>query len=137
MASLGSLNHLSLTVSDRDRSEPFYDAILQFMGYQPVERTEDYTMWWLETAGAILIGSAKPDCVNPTHDRYSPGLHHIGFNADSREQVDRLYQLLVQIGATILDPPAEYNQYAPGYYALFFADPDGIKLELVHMPIVP
>lgn len=134
---LGSLNHLSLTVTDRDQSEPFYDAILQFMGYQIAEKTEEFTLWWSEAAGAILIGSAKPDCLNKTHDRYSPGLHHFAFNADSREQVDTFHKLLLDIGATILDPPAEYNHYAPGYYAVFFADPDGIKLELVHMPAVP
>ena len=39
----------------------------------------------------------------------------------------------VEIGATILDPPAEYG-YTPGYYAVFFADPDGIKLEVVFEP---
>jgi len=35
-------------------------------------------------------------------------------------------------GATILDPPADYPQYGAGYYAVFFADPDGLKLEVVH-----
>jgi len=134
---LGSLNHMTLTVTDRDQSEPFYEAVLQFMGYQQVERTAEFTMWWLDQAGAILIASANPDCLNKVHDRYSPGLHHFAFNADSREQVDRLYNLLLDIGATILDPPAEYNQYAPGYYAVFFADPDGMKFELVHMPEIP
>ncbi|MBD2089574.1 VOC family protein [Microcoleus sp. FACHB-1515] len=48
-------------------------------------------------------------------------------------QVDTFYQKLIELGATILDAPAEYS-YSPGYYAVFFADPDGIKLELVHMP---
>lgn len=134
---LGSMNHLSLTVTDRDRSAPFYDAVLTFMGYEQVERNEEFTMWWSASGGAVLIGSARPDALNKVHDRYSPGLHHLAFNADNRDQVDELHNLLVEIGATILDPPAEYNQYAPGYYAVFFADPDGIKLELVHMPSLP
>jgi glyoxylase I family protein len=134
---LGSINHLTLTVTDMQRSEPFYNAILQFMGYQQVEKTDQFTMWWSRDAGAILIAPANPDCINKTHDRYSPGLHHLAFSADSREQVDDLHELIVDLGATVLDPPAEYNHYAPGYYAVFFADPDGIKLELVHMPVVP
>ncbi|MBD2041669.1 VOC family protein [Microcoleus sp. FACHB-672] len=134
---LGSLNHLSLTVSDRSKSEPFYNAILGFMGYQQVEKNDQFIMWWLKDAGAILIYTGNPDSSNKTHDRYSPGLHHLAFNAGSREQVDNLYKLIVEIGATVLDPPAEYNHYAPGYYALFFADPDGIKLELVYMPNLP
>lgn len=131
---LGTVNHLSLTVSDVGRSEAFYNAILGFMGYQQVEKTEQFIMWWSKDAGAFLISAANPDSPNKVHDRYSPGLHHLAFNADSREQVDNLYKLILDIGATVLDPPAEYNQYAPGYYAVFFADPDGIKLELVHMP---
>ncbi|HCF30302.1 MAG TPA: bleomycin resistance protein [Cyanobacteria bacterium UBA11049] len=131
---IGTLNHLSLTVSDVKCSELFYNAILGFMGYQQVEKNEEFIMWWLKDAGAILISAANPDSPNKVHDRYSPGLHHLAFNADSREQVDNLYKLILDIGATVLDRPAEYNQYAPGYYAVFFADPDGIKLELVHMP---
>lgn len=64
---------------------------------------------------------------------YAPGLHHLAFNADSAAQVDEFYKLLLKIGAKILAPPAEYD-YAPGYYAVFFTDPDGIKLELAHIP---
>lgn len=134
---LGSMNHLSLTVSDRAQSEQFYDAILGFMGYQQVEKNEELTMWWHESAGAITISPANPNSPNKIHDRYSPGLHHFAFTAENREQVEDLHQLLLQLGETVLDPPAEYNQYAPGYYALYFADPDGIKLELVHMPNLP
>lgn len=134
---LGTMNHLALTVNDRSKSEPFYDAILKFMGYQQVEKNDEFIMWWSKDAGAILISVANPDSPNKVHDRYSPGLHHLAFNADSREQVDKLYKLILEIGAKVLDPPAEYNHYAPGYYAVFFADPDGIKLELVHMPNLP
>ena len=134
---LGSMNHLSLTVSDRTQADPFYDKVLSFMGYQQVEQNEEFTMWWSPQAGAITVGAANPDSPNKTHDRYSPGLHHFAFNAENREQVDQMYQLLLEMGATILDAPAQYDQYAPGYYAVFFADPDGIKLELVHMPQLP
>lgn len=133
---LGTLNHLAITVSDLARSEVFYEAILTEMGYERAEKTADYTLWWLPGAGAIEIVQGDSDCRNPQHDRYSPGLHHVALNADSREQVDRFYQTLIDLGATILDAPAEYS-YSPGYYAVFFADPDGIKLELVHMPAVP
>jgi glyoxylase I family protein len=54
--------------------------------------------------------------------------------AASREDVHALHALLVRIGAKILDAPAEYPQYGAGYYAVFFADPDGLKLEYVHKP---
>lgn len=130
---LGSMNHLTLTVSERLKSEAFYDVILKFMGYQQVEKNNEFIMWWSKDAGAILISAANPDSPNKVHDRYSPGLHHFAFNANSREEVNKFYNLLLEIGATILDPPDEYD-YTPGYYAVFFTDPDGIKLELVYMP---
>jgi predicted lactoylglutathione lyase len=131
---LGTINHLALTVSNLKKSEPFYNAILEFMGYQQVEKSDEFVMWWSENTGAILICAANPDSPNKVHDRYSPGLHHLAFNAYSREQVDKLHELIFEIGANVLDAPAEYNQYAPGYYAVYFTDPDGLKLELVHMP---
>jgi len=107
----GGINHLSLTVSDRDQSEPFYETLLTFLGYQQVEKTDEFTMWWSESSGgAILISSANPNSPNKNHDRYSPGLHHLAFEADSREDVENLYKLLLEIGATVLDAPAEYNQ---------------------------
>jgi glyoxylase I family protein len=133
---LGTMNHIALTVRDVQKSEPFYDSILKFMGYQIVEKNEIYTLWWLENAGAIEICPADPNSPNQTHDRYSPGLHHLAFNAENREQVDRFYEMLKGMGATILDPPAEYD-YSPGYYAVFFTDLDGLKLEFVHMPTIP
>jgi predicted lactoylglutathione lyase len=48
--------------------------------------------------------------------------------------VDALHALLQKIGAEILDPPAHYPEYSEGYYAVFFADPDGLKLEYCHVP---
>jgi len=51
---------------------------------------------------------------------------------ESRDDVAAMHQLLVKIGATVLDAPAEYSQYGAGYYAVFFADPDGLKLEYVY-----
>ena len=88
----------------------------------------------LNPSGSIALQSAKHRVV---HDRYSAGLHHVAFSASSRADVDRLHELLVKIGATILDPPAEYPRYAPDYYAVFFAVPGGLKLEFVPMPTDP
>jgi catechol 2,3-dioxygenase-like lactoylglutathione lyase family enzyme len=68
-----------------------------------------------------------------SHDRYTPGFHHAAFHVDGREDVDAFHQFLVGLGASLLDPPAEYD-YTPGYYAVFFADPDGLKLEVVFEP---
>ncbi len=67
------------------------------------------------------------------HDRYSVGLHHVAFEAWSRAIVDERAAWLVEQRAVIESGPEEYG-YMPGYYAVFFYDPDGIKLEIVHIP---
>jgi catechol 2,3-dioxygenase-like lactoylglutathione lyase family enzyme len=67
------------------------------------------------------------------YSRHTP-VHHIAFAAPTRIAVDDLYQTLIAMEATILDPPRDYPQYEQGYYAVFFLDPDGIKLEYVFTP---
>jgi catechol 2,3-dioxygenase-like lactoylglutathione lyase family enzyme len=134
----GLVHHLDLTVQDPWASRAFYDAVLGFMGYRLVKEDARGLDWDLAASSGAhcSIGLAKAEGEGRArhHDRYSPGLHHVAWRAESRADVDRLYALLREIGATILDPPAEYPQYSPGYYAVFFADPDGLKLEYVHAP---
>ena len=130
----GWVHHIDLTVSDLRRSEPFYDAVLGFFGYRRGRHGDTWIDWDLRQSHgcpSVAIVQAKSD---QKHDRYACGLHHLAWVATSRDDVDRLYGRLVEIGATILDPPADYPQYSDGYYAVFFADPDGLKLEFVHTP---
>ncbi|TWT02944.1 bleomycin resistance protein [Reyranella sp. CPCC 100927] len=134
----GTIHHLDLTVKDPWVSRAFYDAVLGFMGYRRVKEDDRGFDWNLQTphAGFCSIGIVRADEAGRSrpHSRYAPGLHHVAWQAASRADVDQLHERLVAIGATILDPPAEYPQYSPGYYAVFFADPDGLKLEYVHAP---
>jgi len=134
----GSLSHLDLVASDLSRSVPFYDQVLCRLGYKRLPEAGAGASCWgvADKAGGIFniaLQPARRENAAKLHDRYAPGLHHLAFHADSRADVDGFYQFLREIGATILDPPAEYN-YTPGYYAVFFADPDGLKLEVVHEP---
>ena len=134
----GLIHHLDLTVRDPWASRPFYDAVLGFMGYRRTKEDARGFDWALLLPGGGLCSIGVMRATGPgaerAHDRYSPGLHHVAWTAASREEVDRLHALLVEIGASVLDPPAEYPQYGNGYYAVFFADPDGLKLEFVHLP---
>jgi glyoxylase I family protein len=134
----GGVHHIDLSVADPERSRAFYTAVLGFMGYRLAVDHDRGLDFNLETpeglAASIGIMRAEgPNAARP-HDRYSPGLHHLAWRAASREDVHALHALLVRIGAKILDAPAEYPQYGAGYYAVFFADPDGLKLEYVHKP---
>jgi catechol 2,3-dioxygenase-like lactoylglutathione lyase family enzyme len=78
----------------------------------------------------------KPEVAERKHDRYSIGLHHLAFHAPRREDVDAAFEKLRAMGAEVTDEPAEY-EYLPGFYAVYFLDPDGIKLEVAHTPGFP
>ena len=131
---LGTMNHVALTVSDlAESTERFYAPLLRFLGYEPIVEEAEMSVWLSATGCAVNLWQAKPQHAGRKPERYAPGFHHFAFNADSRASVDRCYTYLQEAGIEILDPPAEYD-YEPGYYALFFADPDGMKFELVHLP---
>ncbi len=134
----GSLSHLDLTVTELARSVPFYDQVLGKLGYKRLPEAGSSAPCWGVTDAAggvfsIALKPAMPESAARHHDRYAPGLHHLAFHADSRADVDAFYDYVREIGATVLDVPEEYD-YTPGYYAVFFADPDGLKFEVVHEP---
>jgi glyoxylase I family protein len=134
----GWINHLDLTVSDLAVSVPFYDTVLGHLGFERLQQAPGgRPAWHSKKEGLRLFGiglcEAHPEQRGKPHNRFAPGLHHVAFHAASRADVDGLHRLLQGMGATILDPPADYPQYWPVYYAVFFSDPDGLKLEFVHM----
>ena len=68
---------------------------------------------------------------------YTPGPHHIAFHAESDAAVDRVHAAVVAAGGEVLDAPTHYagkDSYGDYYYAAFFADPDGVKLEVCYVP---
>ena len=132
----GDPSHIDLTITNPDASNRFYDRVFKFLGYEGGPCSERKPAGWInpKTGFNIQLQLAKPEHARTSHTRHAPGLHHLAFNAESRQDVDRLYQLLLEMNATILDPPGIY--YEGGYYAVFFADPDGLKLEFVYLPRV-
>ena len=129
----GRVHHVIVTVNDLGRSRPFYEWLMPRLGYA--------TNWsyeggngWLSPAGSFWLKPADSRFAADTFHKDRVGLCEIAFAAATRDDVDALHKALVERGATILDAPREYPQYVPGYYAVFFTDPDGIKLELVHIP---
>jgi glyoxylase I family protein len=135
----GGIHHLDLTVQEPQASFALYDAFLRFLGCKLVNRGDTAIEWTLESgkgSPSISLVKAKSSGTTKQHNRYSPGLHHLAWASDSREDVGRLHALLVAIKADVLDAPADYPQYnkGRGYYAVFFADADGLKLEYVFAP---
>ena len=129
------ISHVDLTVSDLARSRTFYEPVMRYLGYEVTRETPRavvYSQAERYANTSVRLYATKPESRGKRHDRYAPGVHHLAFDAESREDVDGLHLLLRELNAEILDPPGVY--YPPGYYALFFADPDGLKLELAFTP---
>jgi glyoxylase I family protein len=129
------VHHVDLVVSSIERSLPFYTGLLGPLGFHRVSEVEGErgeTIWYLGGPGSA-IGLREAQSESDPYDRYRVGLHHVAFEADSRAQVDERAEWVRAHGAEIESEPQEYT-YLPGYYALFFYDPDGLKLEIVHVP---
>jgi glyoxylase I family protein len=128
------VHHVDLVVSSIERSLPFYRDLLGPLGYHRISEVEGVrgeTIWYF--GGPDVSVGLREAQVENGHDRYRVGLHHLAFDAFSRGVVDERYEWLVSVGAEIESEPQEYA-YLPGYYAVFFDDPDGRKLEIVHVP---
>ena len=133
---MDGIDHLDIVVSDLERSLAFYTELLRPLGWS---RTSEITgergervVYVGRPSGRSSVSVRERQSPGP-HDRYALGVHHIGFTAASRAAVDERAAWLRHNGHTIESEPREFG-YEPGYYAVFFFDPDGLKLEIVHRP---
>ncbi len=134
------ISHVDLVVSSIERSLPFYRGLLEPIGWSGLREVggeQGETIHYLSVEGpgvaALGLREKRSDAHGVPYDRYAVGIHHLCFDAPSREVVDERAQWLREQGVEIESGPAEYD-YTPGYYAVFLYDPDGIKLELLHRP---
>jgi catechol 2,3-dioxygenase-like lactoylglutathione lyase family enzyme len=119
------VDHISIRVSDFKKSKAFYAKLFGFLGFEPMEHYED-AAGWSNGKTRFWIGEADAEGKKHKHRIGDIGFHHYAFELGSRAEVDALGAFVVKLGAQIVDPPAEYYD---DYYAVFFLDPDGLKLE--------
>jgi glyoxylase I family protein len=129
VARVAFIDHLRLSVRDVAASRAFYDPWLRVLGFEPEPRDDDGAAWGRPGASEWVI--LTPASRERDHDLRAPGLHHVAFAAGSRAVVDDVGRVLAKLGAEILQGPREYDR-EPDRYAVFFLDPDGIKLEVIH-----
>jgi catechol 2,3-dioxygenase-like lactoylglutathione lyase family enzyme len=135
-------DHIDIVVTSLERSLEFYRGLLEPLGWTDVseitgERGERVVYLSPSHRGASALGLRERQSADQTsYDRYAVGLHHVCFTAPSREAVDERGRWLAATETEIESAPQEYD-YALGYYAVFFYDPDGIKLELRADPSGP
>jgi catechol 2,3-dioxygenase-like lactoylglutathione lyase family enzyme len=129
---INGIAHLMLTVSNFEACRSFYEQMLTFLGLKPVINT-DGMLYCVGGRTAIGIMRAEERYRNERFAQFRVGLHHVCFRARERQDVDTFYDFLKTLGAKIIHPPEE-GPWAPGYYSVLFEDPDGIRLEMNHVP---
>jgi catechol 2,3-dioxygenase-like lactoylglutathione lyase family enzyme len=129
---INGIAHVMLTASNFDAALAFYEPLLHFLGLRTVIKT-DGMLYCVGGRTAVGVMKAEDRHRDERFVQLRVGLHHVCFRARERADVDALHAFLVARGATIVHPP-EDGPWAPGYYSVLFEDPDGIRLEMNHVP---
>jgi catechol 2,3-dioxygenase-like lactoylglutathione lyase family enzyme len=132
MVEINGIAHIFVTSSDFPRSRAFYARLLPEFGMKAVMDGDGF-YYCVGGRTAFGVRACAPEHAGERFVQFRVGLHHVCFRARERADVDRAFVLLQELGATIVHPPQE-NSFAPGYYSVLFEDPDGIRLEINHVP---
>lgn len=131
---LVGIGHLDLVCRDLDRSLDFYAAVFGPLGLEPPhlvpgERGEQihYLRFPVPGSGSLGLRQALEE---QQFELYAPGFHHVGFAVETDSEVDEVHGAAVAAGAEILHAPRLWPEYGATYYATFFLDPDGFRLEV-------
>ena len=119
------VDHRVLRVSDYARSKAFYGRLFDFLGFEISEEYEN-AIGWTNGNTRFWIGPVDAQGRKHKHRTGDVGFHHYAFELRSRADVDDLQTFLQETDVTIVDRADEYYE---DYYAVFFLDPDGLKLE--------
>ena len=123
-----NVDHLVIAVSNFERSKRFYSALCKFLGMKVMDEYED-AIGWKNGGSRFWIFQADAKGRKRGHRIGDVGFHHYAFSLRRRKDVDDLQHFLEKAGAKIVDPAGEYYE---NYYAVYFLDPDGLKLEGMH-----
>ena len=127
--------HVQVNLRDAAVSLPFWKALLGYLEYRLVHEERDVAGYSNGTTDLWLIATDQAHAGAGFH-RKRAGLNHVAFRVEGREDVDRFRREFLDARgmSTLYDTPRDFPEYSPGYYAVFFEDPDRIKLEVVHVP---
>jgi catechol 2,3-dioxygenase-like lactoylglutathione lyase family enzyme len=131
---LVGLGHLDLVCRDLQQSLGFYAAVFGPLGLEPPhlvpgERGEQIHYLRFPVPGSGSLGLRQASEVQP-FELYAPGLHHLAFAVETDAEVDEVHSAAAEFGAEILHAPRLWPEYEATYYATFFLDPDGFRIEV-------
>lgn len=131
MTSIIGIDHIYITVSDMARSQAFYDVVFQqVLGFRRSTFAlggEPHVQYYNRHFGYVL----RPARVAQTHEPYAPGLHHLCLRVDGVDDVRTVAADLSAAGIAAT-AAALHGNYAPDYWATYFTDPDGVRLEVTN-----
>ncbi|MEM7409833.1 MAG: VOC family protein [Myxococcota bacterium] len=131
---VNGIAHIQLTTNDPDRSLPFWEAFCHFLEMKTLIRNEEI-VYCIGSRTGILVRAAPAVKRDGHFDQERVGLHHFCFRARAHDDIDKIHAFVREYPeATIVHPPEDGSQFAPGYYSLLFEDPDGIRVEVNHVP---
>jgi catechol 2,3-dioxygenase-like lactoylglutathione lyase family enzyme len=129
---INGVAHIQLTVNDFVSCSRFYKRLLPFLGMKLVLDADEF-IYHVGGRTAVAVTPADSEQRSARFEQRRVGLHHVCFRARERADVDTLHGFLIKLGAKIVHPPEE-GAWAPGYYSVLFEDPDGIRIEVNHVP---
>ncbi len=131
---VNGIAHIQLTVRDPDVCVPFWEKLCHFLEMKTLIKG-DGVIYCIGSRTGILVTGAPEGAEQRRFYQHAAGLHHLCFRAREHEDVDRIHRFLVdELDAHIVHEPEDGSQFAPGYYSVLFEDPDGIRVEVNHVP---
>lgn len=119
--------HIDLRVTSMRDAQPFYGVLLPELGFTHEYPSPEWMGWAAD--GELPAAAYFAITEDATH---VPNANRIAFWAADREKVDRIAHLVKSLGANVTSGPQEYPEYGGSYYAVYFEDPCGNRLEVVH-----
>jgi len=129
---INGMAHVILTAGDFEKSTAFYRELLPFLGMSLVMDNE-MMLYGVGVRTALGVRPPSEEHKGEKFVQERVGLHHLCFRSKDRESIDELHEWLKKRSATIVHEP-EQGPWAPGYYSILFEDPDGVRLEVNHVP---
>ncbi|MBT2652898.1 VOC family protein [Oceanobacillus sp. ISL-73] len=126
----GLIHHIEFYVSNLRRSQEFWGWLLENLGYKPYQEWEKGQSWKLGQSYIVFV-QAEDKFLDIAYHRRRVGLNHIAFHAESKEHVDTLTEQLKKKQIPILYKDCHPFAGGPNHYAVYFEDPDRIKVEIV------
>ena len=130
IAEVLGIDHVYLAVRDLEASRRYYDVVMDVLGFRRGEFAidgETHAVYTNRHFGFVL----RPAHTPAPHDPYAPGLHHFCFRVSTEADVAAVADALRRSGIDATEPRL-YPEYADEYFATFFDDPDGIRLEVTN-----